>query len=158
MTRKLAGVHNVLYEYQKRNGSAQLDRGWQLAGCGSGDLGEVASNALSQPALRTRAFFNEKVMVKGWFGDDRASADIGLAEKVVVFIDDLDRLMPKRTVELLEAMKILLDIDRCVYVNACDYSVAAAGGQVRSTTRWLQSPRRRSGYSTVSGSFCGITR
>lgn len=59
-------------------------------------------------------------MVKGWFGDDRALADIGLAEKVVVFIDDLDRLMPKRTVELLEAMKILLDIDRCVYVNVCD--------------------------------------
>ena len=49
------------------------------------------------------------------------------AEKVVVFIDDLDRLIPAKAVELLEAMKIFLDIDKCVYVIACDYSVVAAG-------------------------------
>ncbi|MCY4139451.1 MAG: P-loop NTPase fold protein, partial [Rhodobacteraceae bacterium] len=48
-------------------------------------------------------------------------------DKVVVFIDDLDRLVPRRAVELLEAMKIFLDIDRCVYVIACDYSVVATG-------------------------------
>lgn len=51
----------------------------------------------------------------------------GETQKVVVFIDDLDRLVPKRAVELLEAMKVFLDIDRCVYVIACDYSVVAAG-------------------------------
>ena len=51
----------------------------------------------------------------------------GPAKKVVIFIDDLDRLVPERAVELLEAMKIFLDIDRCVYVIACDYSVVAAG-------------------------------
>lgn len=39
------------------------------------------------------------------------------AEKVVVFIDDLDRLVPAKAVELLEAMKIFLDIDKCVYVG-----------------------------------------
>ena len=48
-------------------------------------------------------------------------------EKVVVFIDDLDRLVPAKAVELLEAMKIFLDIDHCVYVIACDYTVVVRG-------------------------------
>ena len=51
----------------------------------------------------------------------------GPVEKVVVFIDDLDRLVPEKAVELLEAMKIFLDIDGCVYVIACDYGVVTAG-------------------------------
>ena len=48
-------------------------------------------------------------------------------EKVVVFIDDIDRLVPVKAIELLEAIKIFLDIDRCVYVIACDYSVVVTG-------------------------------
>lgn len=51
----------------------------------------------------------------------------GPTEKIVVFVDDLDRLVPERAVELLEAMKVFLDIDRCVYVIACDYGVVSAG-------------------------------
>ncbi|MCY4000039.1 MAG: P-loop NTPase fold protein [Bacteroidetes bacterium] len=47
--------------------------------------------------------------------------------RIVVFIDDLDRLVPVKAVELLEAMKILLDVDNCVYVIACDYSVVVTG-------------------------------
>ena len=48
-------------------------------------------------------------------------------EKVVVFVDDLDRLVPERAVELLEAMKVFLDIDHCVFVIACDYAVVTTG-------------------------------
>ena len=48
-------------------------------------------------------------------------------EKVVMFIDDLDRLVPIRAVELLEALKVFMDIDNCVYVIACDYSVIVTG-------------------------------
>ena len=47
--------------------------------------------------------------------------------KIVVFVDDLDRLQPLTAVELLEAMKVFLDIDRCVFVLACDYSVVTTG-------------------------------
>ena len=50
-------------------------------------------------------------------------------EKIVVFIDDLDRIKPVRAVELLEAMKVFLDIDKCVYVLACDYGVVTTGLQ-----------------------------
>ncbi|MYD46476.1 MAG: hypothetical protein F4W92_09000 [Gammaproteobacteria bacterium] len=49
------------------------------------------------------------------------------SDKIVVFVDDLDRIPPMRAVELLEAMKVFLDIDKCVYVLACDYGVVETG-------------------------------
>ncbi len=53
----------------------------------------------------------------------------GAPQKIVVFVDDLDRIKPIRAVELLEAMKVFLDIDKCVYVLACDYGVVTSGLQ-----------------------------
>ena len=47
--------------------------------------------------------------------------------RVVVFIDDLDRLVPVRAVELLEVMKVFLDVPGCVFVLACDYQVVMKG-------------------------------
>jgi hypothetical protein len=40
--------------------------------------------------------------------------------KVVVFIDDLDRCDPKKAVEVLEAIKLLLDLDRFIVFLALD--------------------------------------
>jgi hypothetical protein len=47
--------------------------------------------------------------------------------RVVFFIDDLDRLVPVRAVELLEVMKVFLDMPGCVFVLACDYQVVMKG-------------------------------
>jgi len=48
-------------------------------------------------------------------------------DRFVVFIDDIDRLVPERAVELLEAMKVFLDLETCVFVLACDYHVVSRG-------------------------------
>ncbi len=48
-------------------------------------------------------------------------------DRIVVFIDDLDRLLPQKAVEFLESLKLFLDIDGCVYVLACDYQVVTQG-------------------------------
>lgn len=48
-------------------------------------------------------------------------------DRIVVFIDDLDRLAPERAVELLEVFKLFLDVPGCVFVLACDYQVIAQG-------------------------------
>ncbi len=56
--------------------------------------------------------------------DARAKQNV---ERFVVFVDDIDRLVPERAVELLEAMKVFLDIEGCVFVLACDYQVVSSG-------------------------------
>ncbi|MDR2199467.1 MAG: KAP family NTPase [Deltaproteobacteria bacterium] len=47
--------------------------------------------------------------------------------KIVVFVDDLDRLPPVVAVDLLEIFKIFLDVDRCVFILACDYQIINDG-------------------------------
>ncbi len=51
----------------------------------------------------------------------------GDGSRVVIFIDDLDRLRPGLAVGLLEILKIFLDCDKCVYVLAVDYEVVVQG-------------------------------
>ena len=45
----------------------------------------------------------------------------------IIFVDDLDRLEPKLAVTLLEAMKNLFELRKCVFVIAIDYDVVARG-------------------------------
>lgn len=48
-------------------------------------------------------------------------------DRVVIFVDDLDRLQPARAVELLEVLKLFLDCDSCVFLLAIDYAVVSQG-------------------------------
>ena len=48
-------------------------------------------------------------------------------DKIVFFVDDLDRLQPLRAVELLEVLKLFLDCEHCVFILAIDYEVVSQG-------------------------------
>ena len=48
-------------------------------------------------------------------------------ERVVVFVDDLDRLEPAKAIELLEVLKLFIDCKDCVFVLAVDYEVVTLG-------------------------------
>lgn len=48
-------------------------------------------------------------------------------QKVVFFVDDLDRIPPTTAVEVLEALKNIFDIPNCVFVLAIDYDVVVKG-------------------------------
>jgi hypothetical protein len=48
-------------------------------------------------------------------------------EKVVFFVDDLDRIPPADAVEVLESLKNLFDIPHCVFVLAIDYEIVVKG-------------------------------
>ncbi len=66
-----------------------------------------------------KAFLNEfestlKNWIKGFLEKD---------ERMVIFIDDLDRCMPDVTLEVLEALKLYLDIDRLIFVVGLDRAV-----------------------------------
>jgi formylglycine-generating enzyme required for sulfatase activity len=51
--------------------------------------------------------------------------------RVVVFIDDLDRCLPDKAVEVLEAVKLFLDVPGFVFVLGVDRAVIAEGIRVR---------------------------
>lgn len=48
-------------------------------------------------------------------------------EKIVFFVDDLDRLKPELAVELLEVFKVLLDVSNTVFVLAIDFDIVKLG-------------------------------
>lgn len=47
--------------------------------------------------------------------------------RLIIFIDDLDRLAPEKAVEFLEVLKNFLDIKKCVFLLAVDYEVVTQG-------------------------------
>lgn len=47
--------------------------------------------------------------------------------RVVIFIDDLDRLNPEIAVELMEVIKLFMDVEKCIFVLAIDYEVVVNG-------------------------------
>ena len=48
-------------------------------------------------------------------------------KKVVFFVDDLDRIPPNDAVEVLESLKNIFDIPKCVFILAIDYDVVVKG-------------------------------
>ena len=51
--------------------------------------------------------------------------------RLAVFIDDLDRCLPDRAVEVLEAVKLFLDVKGCVFVLGVERDVVEEGIRVR---------------------------
>ena len=65
-----------------------------------------------------------KTRIKGIVGSKLETQSVS---RIVVFIDDLDRLAPEKAVEVLEAIKLFLDFPGCVFVLAIDYQVVVKG-------------------------------
>ncbi len=42
---------------------------------------------------------------------------------LVIFVDDLDRCLPEKTVQVLEAIKLFLDKHGCIFVLGADLNV-----------------------------------
>ena len=60
--------------------------------------------------------------------DQVAQKSNGVTDRAfLIFVDDLDRLEPRLAVTLLEALKNLFDIEKCVFVLAIDYDVVTFG-------------------------------
>lgn len=53
--------------------------------------------------------------------------DTSKKSRVVVFVDDLDRLEPLKAIELLEVLKLFLDCKNCIFVLAVDYEIVTLG-------------------------------
>mgnify|MGYP000847002765 CR=1 FL=1 len=96
-----------------------------IAGAFAGDLGKnlaeamTASNTdIAQQIVKLKEGIEKSVKNKIGSGNNN---------RLVLFIDDLDRLLPEKAVELLEVFKLFMDVPGCVYVLACDYQVVSQG-------------------------------
>lgn len=57
--------------------------------------------------------------------DTNSSRDSNTPKKVVIFIDDLDRCEPGKAFNILEAIKIFLNIKNCVFVLGMDVDIVS---------------------------------
>ena len=57
--------------------------------------------------------------------------DAGAAGRLVVFVDDLDRCLPEKAVEVLEAIKLFLEVPGAVFVLGRDQAVIRQGIEIR---------------------------
>ncbi len=72
---------------------------------------------LSQEMIHFKKSFQDLALV--WADDGK--------KRVVICVDDLDRVQPVIALEMLEAIKNFLDVDGCVFILAVDFEVIQAG-------------------------------
>lgn len=97
------------------------------AGMVAGHLSNGTMSTDDFGGLLSTNFLDEFERLKEEFQKLINSKAKGENDKVVIFVDDLDRLAPGRAVELLEVLKIFLDCEKCVFVLAIDYDVVSRG-------------------------------
>lgn len=73
---------------------------------------------ISGQMLQFKSEFEKLVDLWARDSDDR---------RVVIFVDDLDRIRPAMALELLEAIKNFMDVPGCIFVMALDYEVVQRG-------------------------------
>ena len=54
-----------------------------------------------------------------------------LDRRLIVFIDDLDRCLPEQAISVLEALKVFLDVQGCIFVLGVDREIIERGIRVR---------------------------
>lgn len=86
---------------------------------GDADAAEVDIPQVAQQIRELRKKLNTLVKL--------LPASTGSDVRLVVFIDDLDRVPPPTAVEILDVTKNIFDIEGCVFVLAIDYEVVVKG-------------------------------
>lgn len=102
-------------------GISKIAIGYVSGGSTNGD--EIKS-------LFTQDFIGQLDSLKDSF-QKLVNARAGENGRVVIFVDDLDRLEPRKAVELLEVLKLFLDCEKCVFVLAIDYDVVCRGVEAK---------------------------
>lgn len=88
----------------------------RISGMNSSELWEIIQKDKNEPMANISNLENEfRNLVKN------------TGKRLVIFIDDLDRLNPEVAVELLEVIKLFMSVENCIFVLAIDYDVVVSG-------------------------------
>jgi formylglycine-generating enzyme required for sulfatase activity len=63
----------------------------------------------------------------GWLGTGEMPPELHFQLNLVFLVDDLDRCLPDKAVEVLEAIKLFLEVEGCAFVLALDEEVVERG-------------------------------
>ena len=90
------------------------------------NIKDAASGGSNNQAVKVAEIAEIKNLIKSIISDliDHSGNEI---KKVVFFVDDLDRIPPSDAVEVLESLKNIFDIPKCVFILAIDYDVVVKG-------------------------------
>lgn len=107
------GVKNVLHGAMRIGGTVAL-----------GSAGkEIAESMINNSASSISQLRKDlKTLVK-----EIRKSETNPISKVVVYVDDLDRIVPENAVQILELLKNIFDIEGCVFILAIDYTVVVQG-------------------------------
>ena len=133
-TNKAIKALQVGYKYGKTIGLTVVDSvfGGRVADTLESGINK-AENAINgnnndidcDPALAIKTLKNEFIKCVNKVIEEKK------IKRIVIFIDDLDRLNPGKAVELLEVLKLFLDCKNCVFVLAIDYDVVCRGVEIK---------------------------
>lgn len=106
----------------KLKGQVSTGAGATKAGAGAEvDLASIKEilSEYQQAAHPEKAFLNEfERTLESWVKNT-----LGKDERMVIFIDDLDRCMPEIALQVLEALKLYLNIEKLIFVLGVDKEV-----------------------------------
>ncbi|MEA1965734.1 MAG: HEAT repeat domain-containing protein [Euryarchaeota archaeon] len=129
----LALLQQILNEFQKEE--KLTVKGIRLIG----NIGKLGTDAILRKTTtitlkEAENLFESSVGIKSTLRDDfEAAIDECLEDggRLVVFIDDLDRCLPEKTIEILEVIKLFLDVPKCIFVIGVEKDVIERGIEVR---------------------------
>ena len=138
----LALLHQILNEFQKDE--KLKDKGKNLIE----NVGKLGIDALLRKTTtitlkEAEDLFKNSIGIKSTLRDDFETVineclqDRG---KLVVFIDDLDRCLPEKTIEILEVIKLFLDVPKCIFVIGVEKEVIEKGIEVRYKSKEQELP------------------
>ncbi len=116
----------------KPNAKATRRKAAQAADDESARLNAMA--ALRQNVRRTTAAFEqERIQALEEFRDtfEQLIQHVLPRGYLVIFVDDLDRCLPEKAVEVLEAIKLFLDVPGCIFILGIDQDVIQRGIRLR---------------------------
>ncbi len=129
----LALLQQILNEFQKEDGLKE--KGKTLLG----NVVKLGTDALLRKTTaitlkEAKELFENSIGIKSTLRHDFETAiDECLQDgrRLVVFIDDLDRCLPEKTIEILEVIKLFLDVPKCIFVIGVEKEVIEKGIEVR---------------------------
>jgi len=129
----LALLQQILIEFQKEEGLKE--KGKTLLG----NVVKLGTDALLRKITtitleEAKDIFENSIKLKSTLRHDFETVIDECLEdggRLVVFIDDLDRCLPEKTIEILEVIKLFLDVPKCIFVIGVEKEVIERGIEVR---------------------------